>query len=170
MALRHNHVFIPKSCLIHPDTRIHPREGSIRLGERCTVAAGAIIQGNVSLGNDCSIQFNTMLIGYGSRERPSGQITIGNAVRIAPQVMMVATNHLFSNPDVPIHGQGLEHAPITIEDDVWIAGRVTLTAGVTIGKGSVIGAGSVVTRDIPPYSIAVGVPAKVVKKRDTCVQ
>lgn len=59
----------------------------------------------------------------------------------------------------------MDYKPIVIEDDVWIAARVNVMAGVTIGKGSVIGAGSVVTKDIPPYSIAVGTPAKVIKKR-----
>lgn len=54
---------------------------------------------------------------------------------------------------------------IIIEDDVWLGHSVTVCAGVTIGRGSVIGAGAVVTRDVPPYSIAVGAPAKVIKSR-----
>jgi acetyltransferase-like isoleucine patch superfamily enzyme len=79
--------------------------------------------------------------------------------------MMIAANHVFSDPDRPIHSQGLDHAPITIEDDVWIGGRVNVVAGVTVGRGSVIGAGAVVTKDVPPYSVAVGVPARVIKSR-----
>lgn len=54
---------------------------------------------------------------------------------------------------------------VSIEDDVWLGYNVTVLPGVTIGKGSVIGAGSVVCSDIPPYSIAVGNPAKVIKRR-----
>lgn len=165
LALRQQHVTIPASCRIHPEARIHPRNGSIRFGEDCSVALGAVVQGNVTLGDHCSIQAYTMLVGYGTRDKPAGEIRIGNYVRIAPQVMMIAGDHIFSDPAKPIHKQGLKLAPIIIEDDVWIAGRVNITAGVTIGKGSVIGGGSVVTRDIPPYSIAVGIPAKVVKKR-----
>lgn len=105
------------------------------------------------------------MTGYGKPGNSKGLIKIGNNVRIAPNVMMISANHVFENPDIPIREQGMEVKPITIEDDVWVAGRVNIIAGVTIGKGSVIGAGSVVTKDIPPYSVAVGVPAKVIKER-----
>ena len=54
---------------------------------------------------------------------------------------------------------------IVIEDDVWVAARVNITAGVTIGKGSVLAAGAVVTRDVPPYSVVAGVPARVIARR-----
>lgn len=57
--------------------------------------------------------------------------------------------------------------PIRIEDDCWIGANVTILPGVTIGKGCTIGAGSVVSKSIPPYSVAVGVPAKVIKKLPT---
>ncbi len=137
----------------------------MHFGEHCTIAAGAIVQGNVHMGDHCSIQAYSIVIGSGKRENPTGQIRIGNYVRIAPHVMMIATNHVFADPDRPIHGQGMKDEPITIEDDVWVGGRVTITAGVTIGRGCVIGAGAVVTRDVPPYSIAAGVPARVIGSR-----
>ena len=79
--------------------------------------------------------------------------------------MIIADNYIFSDKNRPICEQGLDKRPVTIEDDVWIAGGVHIMAGVTIGKGSVIGAGSVVTKDIPPYSVAVGAPTKVIKNR-----
>lgn len=61
----------------------------------------------------------------------------------------------------------IEYAePITIEDDCWLGANVTVLPGVTIGKGCTIGAGAVVNKDVPPYSVAVGVPAKVVGKVD----
>jgi len=56
-----------------------------------------------------------------------------------------------------------DSAPIILEDNVWLGARVIVLKGVTIGEGSVIGAGSVVTKDIPPRSLAVGMPAKVIK-------
>ena len=164
-ACRSKNVFIHKSSLISPDARINPRKGKISIGESCVIAPNAVLQGNIRMGNNCSVQYNSLLIGYGGPNDTEGFITIGNNVRIAPNVMIISANHIFSNPDVPIRLQGMDIAPITIEDDVWVAGGVHITAGATIGKGSVIGAGSVVTRNIPPYSVAVGVPAKVIKQR-----
>ncbi len=165
LALRHRFVTIPRSCRVHPEARIHPRNGSIVFGENCEVAHNAIVQGNVRLGDNCSIQTGAILVGYGTRDNPDGMIRIGNGVRIAPMVMMYGGDHVFE-PGRPIHGQGLKNSPIVIEDDVWIAGRVNVAAGVTIGRGSVIGGGAVVTNDIPADSVAVGVPAKVIKSRD----
>ena len=162
LATRHAGVSIDPTALISPEARIHPRGGKIQLGAKCTVAPQAIIQGNVTMGDNCSVQTGTMLIGSGT----AGQITIGNYVRIAPFVQMIATNHRFEDPTKTIHGQGMAPAPITIEDDVWVAGRVIITAGVTIGKGSVLAAGAVVTKDVAPYSVVGGVPAKLIKKRE----
>lgn len=164
-ASRHRTVVYPRSCLIHPGAKIHPRNGAIHLGENCTVGHGAMIQGNVAIGDDCSLQAYSILTGYGTIESPTGLISIGNGVRIASHCMMIAANHVFDDPNAPIHNQGLQHAPITIEDNVWIGGRVNVTAGVTIGHGSIIGAGSVVTRSIPAMSIAVGAPARVIRQR-----
>ncbi|GHB92813.1 acyltransferase [Cerasicoccus arenae] len=166
LALRHPNVYAPKSCLFHPGAKINPRNGKIVFGENCNVAEGAIIQGNVSFGANCSVQAYTIITGYGSLDKPDGQITFGQGVRVASHGMMIAANHIFDDPGKPIHGQGLQQMPIIVEDDVWIGGRVNLTAGVTIGSGSVIGAGSVVTKDIPAGSIAVGIPAKVIKNRN----
>ncbi len=164
-ACRHKNVHIDKSAKISPDCRIHPRNGEIHIGKNCSVAPNAVLQGNIQIGENSSIQYNTLMTGYGEPGNTNGLIKIGNNVRIAPNVMIISANHVFDNPDIPICKQGMNVKPITIEDDVWVAGRVNIMAGVTIGKGSVIGAGSVVTKDIPPYSVAVGVPAKVIKKR-----
>lgn len=165
IACRHKRVHIDKSAKISPDCRIHPRKGEIFIGKDCSVAPNAVLQGNIQIGENCSVQYNTLMIGYGNPGDAKGLIKIGNNVRIAPNVMIISANHVFDNPDIPICNQGMNIKSITIEDDVWVAGRVNITAGVTIGKGSVIGAGSVVTKDIPPYSVAVGVPAKVIKQR-----
>ena len=165
IACRHKRVHIDKSAEISPDCRIHPRDGEIYIGKNCSVAPNAVLQGNIQLGENCSVQYNTLMVGYGDPGDTEGLIKIGNNVRIAPNVMIISANHVFDNPDIPICEQGMDVKPITIEDDVWVAGRVNIMAGVTIGKGSVIGAGSVVTKDIPPYSVAVGVPAKVIKTR-----
>jgi acetyltransferase-like isoleucine patch superfamily enzyme len=78
---------------------------------------------------------------------------------------MYSNNHVFSDPDQTIMSQGLETKGIVIEDDCWLGTGVRVMDGVTIGKGCVIGAGAVVTKDIPPYSVAVGVPARVISQR-----
>lgn len=166
LALRHRHVQIPPTCRIHPEAKIHPRHGQMILGERCTVAAGAVLQGNVTLGDDCSVQMGSMLLGYGDRDNPAGRIHIGKGVRIAPYVIMIGGDHIFEDPHTPIRRQGIRNAPIIIEDDVWVASRVNIVAGVTIGRGAVIGAGAVVTGDIPACAVAVGVPARVIRRRD----
>lgn len=165
LAVRHRNAHIHPSCRISPEARICPRDGLIEIGAESQVALGAAVQGNVRIGDHSSVQAYTSLVGYGKPDDLNGRITIGSGVRIAPYVFIIAANHRFEDPERPIYQQGLAYAPVTIEDDVWIGARVAVTAGVTIGRGSVIGAGAVVTRDIPPYSIAVGVPAKVVKSR-----
>ena len=94
-----------------------------------------------------------------------GGVEIGEGVRIASNVAINTADHNFENPNIFIYKQGYLCAPVVIEDDVWIGANCCINKGVTIGKGSVIGGGSVVTKNIPPYSVAVGVPAKVIKKR-----
>lgn len=156
LALRNKNVIAPPSCLLHPGAKIHPRSGRIVFGENCIVTSGAIIQGNVRFGDDCSVQPYTILVGYGTIENNTGQINIGNGVRMASHSMLIAANHRFKSP----HNPGLDHAPITIGDNTWVAGKVNIMAGVTIGSNAVIGAGAVVTKDVPDDHIAVGVPAK----------
>ena len=69
------------------------------------------------------------------------------------------------NPDKLINLQGSAYKNIVVEDDVWIGSRVTILPGVKIGKGSVIAAGAIVTKDVLPYSIMGGIPAKIIKMR-----
>ncbi len=161
LALRHKNVRIARSAMIAPDARVNPRGGGIEIGERTILASGAMIEGTVSIGDDASVQNYTIIVGTPG----GGPIRIGNGVRIAAHTMIIAANHVFDDPTLPIYQQGTRPEPITIEDDVWIGGNVFITAGVVIGTGSVIGAGSVVTHSIPPRSIAVGVPARVLRRR-----
>ncbi len=95
----------------------------------------------------------------------SGDVRIGRDCLIAAYSVIVANNHKFADPSKKIRDQGVTRKGIVIEDDCWLGAGVKVLDGVTIGQGSVIGAGAVVTKDIPPYSVAVGVPAKVVLQR-----
>lgn len=95
------------------------------------------------------------------------KITIGDNVLIGPGVIINSGMHRFQDDKVLIRDQGHILKEIVICDDVWIGANAVILPGVSIGTGSVIGAGAVVTHSIPPYSVAVGVPAKVIKKRGT---
>lgn len=101
------------------------------------------------------------------------KVTIGNNVLIASKVFITDHNHgsygnndLHSSPEIPPEQREEPSSPVIIEDNVWIGEFVSILPGVTIGKGSIIGAMTLVNKDIPPFSIAVGVPAKVIKKYD----
>jgi acetyltransferase-like isoleucine patch superfamily enzyme len=165
LARRSGKVIIGSNCHISPEAKINPRKGEIVIGDNCQVSPYAIIQGNVTLGNNCSVQPYTILVGYGTDDNKTGHVDIGDNVRIASHCMMVAGNHIFSNINIPIYLQGVEAEPVCVEDDVWIGGRVNVMAGVKIGSHSVIAAGAVVTKDVKPYSIAAGIPAKVIRIR-----
>ncbi|MBI5233963.1 MAG: acyltransferase [Deltaproteobacteria bacterium] len=114
--------------------------------------------GWIRMGENCSVNPFAILYGHGGLE-------IGDNVRIAPQVVIAPMNHGFKDLESPIRQQDITGKGIKIGDDVWIGAGAIVLDGVTIGEGTVIGAGAVVTKDIPPYSIAVGVPARVIKKR-----
>lgn len=94
-----------------------------------------------------------------------GEIEIGDNVIFGPRVSVFSENHIFDRIDIPIKHQGVTKGITKIGNDVWIGAQTIILSGVSIGDGCVIGAGSVVTKDIPPYSLAVGVPASVIKKR-----
>lgn len=107
---------------------------------------------NVSINRNCSI--------YGSYYNKDIRIIIGNNVALGPEIIIFAASHNYHDLGLPDYGKS-----VYIGDFVWIGGGAIILPGVSIGEGAVIGAGSVVTKDIPPWSIAVGNPAKVIKKR-----
>jgi acetyltransferase-like isoleucine patch superfamily enzyme len=97
---------------------------------------------------------------------PDGPITIGNDVFFGPNVSVISSNHGIDAGTL-IRLQPGRDAAISIGDDVWIGANVVVTAGVSIASGAVVGAGAVVTRDLPPMSISVGVPARVIGYRQS---
>lgn len=154
---------IGDDTVIEEYTKIHIESPQtfITIGKNCYIYSHCLIKtysGYIKIGDNCSLNDFSVLYGHGGLE-------IGNNVRIATQTVVVPMNHKYDNPDIPITMQGITAKGIRIEDDVWIGAGVIILDDVVIGKGSVIGAGSVVTHNIPQYSIAVGVPAKVIKKR-----
>jgi acetyltransferase-like isoleucine patch superfamily enzyme len=93
------------------------------------------------------------------------QIEIGDNVMIAPAVTIRDTDHEFGKLTMPMLDQGITTAPVYIKDNVWIGHGATILKGVTIGRGAIIAAGAVVNKDVPPYAIVGGVPAKVISWR-----
>jgi acetyltransferase-like isoleucine patch superfamily enzyme len=135
--------------------------GSIQFGQRCVVMQRAIVVtygGHIKLGNDVSLNPGVVIYGHGG-------ITIGHKTRIAANSVIVAANHIYKDSQRPIMDQGLSCEGIVIGEDVWIGSGSKILDGVTIGDGAVVGAGAVVTRDVTPFSIVAGVPAKRVSER-----
>ena len=144
----HERAFVAKGA--------HVTAQSLRLGELSLIASGCLVRGSVAFGDNCT---------FNAGATAMGKVTIGNDVRIASGAVLVGFNHVFENTEVPIWHQGSTQEGLVIEDDVWIGTNVTILDGVTVGAHSVIAAGAVVTKDIPPWSIVGGVPARVIRSR-----
>jgi acetyltransferase-like isoleucine patch superfamily enzyme len=140
----------------------------VHFGDNVTVGRMAVIRPSGYYsgepGHGLSVG-NNSAIGAFCYIGASGKITIGNNVMLGPRVNMSAENHLFSDKTRTIKEQGVIRKGITIEDDCWIGSNVTILDGVTICTGSIVAAGAVVTKDVPPYTIVGGVPARVIKDR-----
>lgn len=120
--------------------------------------------GNIEIGSD-------VFIGRGAMLSSEKSIRIGNKVMIGPGLAIMGGDHNFAVPGrcmFDVHEKReTDDRDVVIEDDVWIGARVTILKGVTLGTGSVVAAGSVVTRDVAPYTIAGGVPARLLRARFT---
>lgn len=112
----------------------------------------------INIGKRTTVGFHTFIYS-------SNKIEIGNDCLIAPFVYIVDSNHKI-NKEQNINQQPNETAPIKIGNDVWLASNVTVLKGVSIGNGAVIAAHSVVNKDVPPYEIWGGVPAKKIGERE----
>jgi galactoside O-acetyltransferase len=118
--------------------------------------------GKIEVGN--SAAFNR---GAHINASCGGKIVIGEHCLIGPGVIMRTADHDYSRIDIPMQNQGHNHEDIIIEDDVWIGANTVVLKGVHIGRGAIIGAGAVVTKSIPSMAIAVGIPAKPLRWRES---
>lgn len=131
---------------------------------------------NFSIGKNSTIEdFSTINNGVGHVEIGDrtrlgmanviiGPIKIGSDIMFAQNIVCSGLNHTYEDITMPIADQKVTTSLITIEDEVWIGANAVITAGVTVGKHSVVAGGSVVTKDVPPYSIVGGNPAKLLKQ------
>ncbi len=144
------------SCVpLHCFRRFFYRLAGIKIGKGSTIHTKARFYDprNIAVGEDTIIGEGVVLDGR-------DLLKIGNHVDIATEVMIYNSEHDVNNETFVA-----TNAPVTIEDYVFIGPRVIILAGVTVGRGAVIGAGAVVTKDIPPYAIVGGVPAKIIGER-----
>ena len=151
-------VMIGEGCFLDA----HSLSGRITLGDDVWLSRGCYVLAhrNVEVRIDRHAYVGHRCLLYGT-----GGICIGQDALLANDVQLICGNHTFDRRDIPIRLQPSEERPIVIEEDVWLGASVIVLGGVTVGKGSVVGAGAVVTKSLPPYSIARGVPAKVVGVR-----
>lgn len=134
------------------------RDPAIEIGEGSFVRSFAMInagppEGFVRIGRGSGVGQGTLLYG-------NGGLTIGDKVMIAGQCAVIASSHVFSDPDVPIREQGYTALGITIGNNVWIGAGAKILDGVTIGDGAIVGANAVVNRPVPAGARVVGVPAR----------
>ena len=126
-------------------------------GENVNVERHARFGRGVTLGDRSGIGINASI---------GEQTHIGSDVMMGPDCVIYTRNHRFDRLDIPMREQGYGPVePVVIGDDCWIGGRVTILPGVHVGNGAVIAAGAVVTKDVPPYAVVGGVPAKIIYNR-----
>jgi acetyltransferase-like isoleucine patch superfamily enzyme len=144
---------------------LHGAEGGLEIGDHSWIMNGSrlhvfnyrgIPHAGIRIGS-------RVFVGEGTVVRGQGGVVIGDHVLFGPRVQVLAVDHVFTDPQRPIMEQGITAVGIRIEDGCWIGAGAIILDGVTIGRGSCIGAGAVVTRSIPAHSLAVGVPARVIR-------
>ncbi len=157
-------LFGKNACIHHP--ALITEHENISIGENSVILGNSRIQiynaltggkAKVAIGSNCYFGFHLSILAGGS-------ISIGNDVLIASHVLITSENHGM-NPEreVSYMNQPLECKDVFIGDGCWIGEKVSIMPGVSIGKKCIIGANSVVTKSIPDYSIAAGIPARVIK-------
>jgi len=152
-------VVIGAGGFIAPEAAIFGEPGrGIVIGDRCSIAAHAFLHGPITLGNEVSINARASLDGGGKG------ITIGDGTRIATGATLYAFDHGLA-PDHAIREQAVTSRGIEIGSDVWIGASAGITDGVRIGDHAVVAMGAVVTREVAPWSIVAGAPARVIGDR-----
>jgi acetyltransferase-like isoleucine patch superfamily enzyme len=155
---------IGDSCVVGPCVRIvgaSPEQVAIDLGPLVRIRPFVSLLaygGSIVLGRRVTVGEGSVLCGHGG-------LMIGDNTMVSWHCSIIPANHLFDKTDLPTRLQGEERLGIRIGSNVWIGSGVTVLDGVTIGDDAVLGAGAVVASNIPAFSVAVGVPAKVVRDR-----
>jgi acetyltransferase-like isoleucine patch superfamily enzyme len=157
-----NKIFIGKNTRIDDTVILNNQKGGIiKIGDNCDIFEYVILAtygGNITIGNNSSINPFCVLYGHGNLE-------IGDELRMATHSIIIPANHVFTRLETPIRLQGLEKKGVKIGNNVWIGAGVKILDGVNIGNNCILGAGSVITKSINDNLIVGGVPAKILKER-----
>jgi maltose O-acetyltransferase len=128
-----------------------------KCGSNVNFEKGATFGSNLEIGDNSGVGINAQI---------SSGVKIGSNVMMAPEVVILTSNHAHDKIDIPIVFQGsAKIKSVVIEYEVWIGLRTIILPGVKISQGSIVGAGSIVTKSFPPFSIIGGNPAKIIKSR-----
>jgi len=133
----YNNFVVGKKCLIEDFATINNAVGAVSIGDRSLIGLSSVIIGPVEIGDD---------------------------VMLAQHVVLSGLNHSYDNIHLPIKDQPVTTKKITVENGAWLGANVVVMPGVTIGENAVVAGGSVVVKDVPPFSVVGGNPAKVIKQ------
>ncbi len=163
-----NHIVSGSGLTIEDGCHINALcKGGVEIGENFSLGRNSIIEctgvirelgESLKIGNDVGIAANAFI-------SVRGKVSIGNSTIFGPGVKLFSENHIFSDINTPIYLQGAERKGISIGEDCWLGANVVVLDGVHIGNHCVVAAGAVVNKDLPDYSIAGGVPAKIISTR-----
>lgn len=160
-----SHIRLGHGTYLDQGVYLHATPGGITLGDDTIVMHGAVLHvynfrglpaAGITVGKNSLIGEYTVIRGQGG-------VHIGDRVYTSPFTQIIAVNHVFDDPARPFVEQGITAEGIVIEDDVWLGASAVITDGVRVGKGAVVAAGAVVTKDVPPYTVVGGVPARPIK-------
>ncbi len=169
VVIKHKrHLTLGRSVTLGPNVHINALcKGGIDVGNNVTIKEGCIIEGYGVLRNigECLKIGNNVGISQHCFIAIRGRISIGNDTILGPNVSIFSENHIADSVEIPIVSQGERRDDVTIGNGVWIGTRSVILAGVKIGDGSIVAAGAVVTKDVEPYTVVGGVPAKLIKER-----
>ncbi len=161
IRLRYRRAEFGPLCDIRHGFRLTMAPGATaHFGARCSIDRMFPMEtgGSIDIGADT-------IIGHHCTIAARSSVVIGSECLIGELVSIRDHDHAIENRSVTTRLQGDAIAPVRIGDNVWLGAKVTVVKGVTIGDGAVVGANAVVTTDLPPGSVAVGVPARVIKQR-----
>jgi acetyltransferase-like isoleucine patch superfamily enzyme len=162
IVLRAFGITIKRNVIIRPNVFVskgfsNGKKGKISIDDDCELSQGVVLKaygGEINIGKNTFLGEYVIIYGHGSVE-------IGEHTLIAMHTCIISSNHTVPDKDTLIRSQPDILLPVKIGNDVWIGAGAKILGGVTIGDGCVIGAGAVVSKSLPPYSIAMGVPAQI---------